>query len=492
MDLKSSISYTAGRYFRTILLSIFLLCPCFEAFCDEAKIFTVWPLADYRSSSDVDYTSLNLLGPIINYEHKGREREFSLRPLYFRAWDENAGYSEFLYPVASRKSEQGYTFFQGVHLLNYDFGSRSRGSDNEFMLFPFVFYGKETEEQDSYFALFPAGGKIYDKFGRDEIRFALFPLYGRTRKDDRTITNILWPVFARIRGENESGLKFWPLYGHSRKKGVYRKAFYLWPMGFSYDTKLDTDDPTYLRTVFPFFIGRESPLESSRTYLWPFFSHVENRRRDYEEWNFPWPLFRITHGIDREGKKFLPFYADEKLRDQRKRWFLWPIYKIEEINSDTLKRRRDRILYFLYSDLEESMFDEPAPRKKRVALWPLFTYEQIKGVSRFHTLSILEPFFPEKDGFERNWSPLWRLYQRKWDKHGNEISSLLWNLYWKEKRGPDIAMEVFPFFFYQRETGRRIDFKMLKGLVRYREGDEGKRLNLFYLPWALALGQKDE
>lgn len=491
MDRNLNITYSPGRFFRILLLSAFLLFPFADALCEEAQILTVWPLADYRSSPDVDYASLNLLGPIINYERKGGEREFSLRPLYFRAWDENASYSEFLYPVASRKSEPGNTFFQGLHLLNYDFGSRTKGSDNEFMLFPFVFYGK-TEERGSYFALFPAGGKIYDKFGRDEMRFALFPLYGWTKKNDRTITNIVWPVYARIRGKNESGLKLWPLYGHSRKKGVYRKNFYLWPVGFRYDTGLDTENPTYLRTVFPFFVGKESPLESSRTYLWPFFSHTENRRKDYEEWNFPWPLVRITHGIDREGKRFLPFYADERSWNQRKRWFLWPVYKIEEIHTETLSRRRDRILYFLYSNLEETVFDEPGPRKKRVALWPLFTYEQVKGVSRFHTLSLLEPFFPEKDGFERNWSPLWRLYQRKWDKHGNEISSLFWNLYWKEKRGPNLIMEVFPFVFYKRETGRGTDFKLLKGLVRFRNDGEGKRLNLFYLPWAVPLGQKDE
>lgn len=491
MDRNHNISCLPGRFCRVfLLLSAFFLFPCAGAYCEEAKILSLWPLVDYRHSPDVDYASLNLFGPIINYERKGGEREFSLRPLYFHAWDENASYSEFLYPVASRKTEPGLSFFQGLHLLNYDFGSRTKRRDNEFMLFPFVFYGK-TEERGSYFALFPIGGKIYDKFGRDEMRFALFPLYGWTRKDDRTITNVLWPVFARIRGENESGLKLWPFYGHSSKKGVYRKNFYLWPVRFSYDTKLDTDNPTYLRTVFPFFVGKESPQESSRTYLWPFFSHVENRRKDFEEWNFPWPLFRITRGVQREGKRFLPLYADERLRDQRKRWFLWPIYKIEEIDSETLNRRRDRILYFLYSDLEETIFDEPYP-KKRVALWPLFTYEQTRGISHFHTLSLLEPFFPEKNGIERNWSPLWRLYQRKWDKQGNEISSLLWNLYWKERRGQDLAMEVFPFFFYRREAGRGIDFRLLKGLVRYRDGIKGKRLNLFYLPWAIPMGQKDE
>lgn len=489
MDRILNNSYSPGAFFRIFLLTALLLfIPHADASSEEAKIYTLWPLADFRHSPDVDYLSLNLLGPIIKYERKGAEREFSLRPLVFRASDGEASYSEYLYPVASKKSEPGYSFFQGLHLANYDFGSEK--NDDEVMLFPFVFYGK-TEEKGSYFALFPVGGKIYDKFGRDEMRFALFPLYGHTRKDDTTITNILWPVYARIRGVNESGRKFWPVYGHSTKEGVYRKTFYVWPFGFSYDTGLDTDNPTYLRAVLPFFVGKESPQESSRTYLWPFFSHVENRRKDYEEWNFPWPLFRITHG-SKEGKRYLPFYADERSGAQRKRWFLWPLYKIEETRSETFNQRRDRVLYFLYSDLEEVLFDDPTPSKRRVSLWPLFTYEQIKGVSRFYTLSLLEPFFPEKEGFERNWSPLWRLYQRKWDKHGNEVSSLLWNLYWKERRGPDVAMEVFPLVFYKRETGRGIDFKLLKGFIRYRDDSKGKRLNLFYMPWSVPMGSKNE
>jgi hypothetical protein len=53
-------------------------------------------------------------------------------------------------------------------------------------------------------------------------------------------------------------------------------------------------------------------------------------------------------------------------------------------------------------------------------------------------------------------------------------------------------MEVFPFFFYKRETGRGTDFKLLKGLVRYRDDKVGKKLNLFYLPWAVPMGHKDE
>ncbi len=456
----------------------------------EGRILTLWPLIDYRSSPETDYTSIHALGPFLKYERKGTEREYALRPLYFRASDPEDGisFSETLYPVASRKSSPDQTSYQGLRLLTYDFGEREKGSDNEFMLFPLIFYG-EHRERGRYFALFPLGGKIYDMFGRDEIRFALFPVYGQTRKKDRVTDNVLWPVFARIRGEGESGYKFWPIYGASHKDGVYRKRFFLWPIFFSQDLALNSENPRHRRIVFPFYVGESSPQQVSTTWLWPFFSHTRNYKRDFEEWNFPWPLFRITRGSHKEGRRFLPVYADERAGAMRKRTYLWPLYRIEEMETELLYQRRDRILFFLYSDFREAPVDEDLPRRRRIALWPLFTYETRGGIGTFHALSLLEPFFPGNRSIERNWSPLWRLYQNKWDTQGNEISSFLWNLYWKERRGPDLAMEVFPLFFYNSGAGEGSEFSLLKGLYRYRSGKEGKKITLLYLPWGFSWGK---
>ncbi len=471
-------------------LGMLLLIPPALANGAESRIFTLWPLVDYRHADAVDYTSWHFLGPIIKFEKKKNEREFAIRPLYFHSWDvdQDDSYSEFLYPVASKKSEPGLSYFQGLHLLTSDFGPREKGAKNQFMLFPFLFYG-QTPDQGSYFALFPVGGKIYHIFGLDEFRFALFPLFGQARKNDTTVTYWLWPVFSTIHGDRESGVKVWPLFGSSQKEGVYRKRFYLWPIVFANDVHLNTANPEHLRAVFPFYVERQSPQRSSHTYLWPFFSHVENRRKNFEEWDFPWPLFRISRGDHRRVDRFLPLFADEKVGESRKRWFLWPIYKIEEIHSDTLDRRRDRLLYFLYSDTTETVHDDGDYYKRRVSFWPLFTYKSNLGVSRFATLSLLEPFFPENRSIERNWSPLWHLYQCKWDRKGNEVSSFLWNLYWKERRGKDLAMELFPLFSYQRQEGRVTDVTLLKGLFRYHVGKKGAEVRLFYLPWGIRLGK---
>ena len=474
-----------------LLLVCFLLlaAPALAA-TREGGVFTFWPLVDYRWSPRADVATLHLLGPLFYYHHQGRKTSYGLRPLFYRSVDAAAksSYSEYLYPVATSQGEPHKSFFEGLHLLNYDFGAPEEGSSNRFMLFPVLFYGRSAD-RGSYFALFPLGGKIDHMFGQDELRFALFPLFGQTLKGHTTTTYVLWPVFTRVKGPREAGFKVWPLFGSTYKRGVYRKRFFLWPVFYANDLHLNTAHPVHQRAAFPFYLAEDSPQRSSRTWLWPFFDHVRDRRRGFQRWDFPWPLLGVTRGTTYYGVRMLPLYADEYAAGTRKRWFLWPLYKIEETRTPVYARRRDRVLFFLFSDMHETDYAKGGARTKRIALWPLFTYQDVQGVSRFYFLSLLEPFFPENDSIARNWAPFWRLYQIEWDQRGNEASSFLWNLYWRERRGKSLAMELFPLFSYRHESRGQIDFSLFKGLLRYRSGKKGKRINLFYLPWGIHWGR---
>lgn len=491
------------KHLRCLLVMLALLGVVFAdaAHCaspspQDDRIFTLWPVVDYRSSPALDYTSVRMLGPFFKYERKGSEVEYGVRPLFFRAHDSvhDLRVGEYLYPVAGSRHEEQRSFFQLFHLLETDYDRSASGRGNAFMLFPFLFYG-EDREQGSYFAFFPIGGKLYGRFWRDEIRFTLFPLYGYTRKGDTEITNVVWPVYARIRGDKEEGVKLWPLYGRSEKQDVYRKTFVLWPFYFNEHLRLDREEPLHRRGVFPLYMAEDSPSRSQRTWLWPFVSHIVDRERDFEEWNLPWPFIRYAEGSYKQSRKFLPFYSNERTGSLERRWVLWPIYLRSRLTTEDLVRERHRVLFFLYSHLEERLLLEGEPdyvRLKRTAFWPLFNYEQRRGVAHFSTLALLEPFFPEKSEIRRNWSPLWTLYQRKSDTHGNVISSFLWNLYWKERRGADLAYEVFPLVQYEGEAGRMKSFKFLKGLVHLQRDTHGGRVSLFYLPWGLSWGGRDE
>lgn len=452
----------------------------------DATVSTMWPVYDYRASEAADYSSLHLFGPFIKYETKGEETEYALRPLFYRSVDED-GHSktEVLYPLFAHNNGSESTDFNLFHLLSFDSGSRESGSSNRHYLFPFLFYGEE--ERGTYKAFFPIAGTLYNWFGRDRISFVLFPLYSHTERKSTQIDNILWPFFARVSGENEFGLKFWPIYGQSSKEGVYRKKFFLWPIFFSEDLKLNTDNPVRVRAAWPLFTSRVSPEKSHKVFLWPFFSRTEDHVKEYSSFDAPWPLVRVTKGEKYHGHKFLPFYSDETMDVNRKRWYLWPIYKIEEMHDDVIERRRDRVLFFLYSDTRENRF-LTGDSKRRIDFFPFYGYQQKNGVSHLYILSLLEPFFPGNQSIERSWSPLWRIYQQKWDQQGNSVVSLLWNLYWLERQGDKIAWELFPVVEYRKESENNKKVSFLKGLISYRSGAGGKELNFLFTPWGLRWG----
>ncbi len=460
------------------------------AFAAESRVFTLWPLVDYRADDSLDYSSFHVLGPLIKYETKAHEKEYAFRPLFYRAVsDQGASLTEILYPLSSSKGSEDSTSFQFFKLFSIDTADSGQGHQKKFYLFPFLFYG-DHEEYGKYFAFFPVGGKLHGWFGRDKISFGLFPLYSQTHKGTRRVDNVLWPFFARISGENESGYKFWPIYGQSQKAGHYRKRFVLWPIFASQSLGLNTDDPTEIRAAWPFYFSKVSPNLSYRSILWPFFSKRIDYQKEYREWYAPWPLVRVIRGENHHGNRFLPFYADETMDARRQRWYLWPIYKIEELQTEQIMRRRDRVLFFLYSDLHEVAY-ETGREKRRVALWPLFQYERVDGVSHFSTLALLEPFFPDNDGIERSWAPLWRIYQQKWDRSGNHVVSLLWNLYWRERRADALAWELFPLIEYRQDNQSGSDVRFLKGLFHYRSDQDGTEIKLFYLPWGITWSRSE-
>jgi hypothetical protein len=470
-----------SRAWQGYILLLLLLLTAGPARAGEATVFTLWPVVDYRASAEADYRSLHLFGPLIKYETKADESELALRPFLYRSADDaGSAQTEILYPLAVVRSQSEAGFLDVFHLLNSDFGSREQGSTNKFYLFPFLFYG-EHPESGTYAAVFPLGGTLFDWFGRDRITFAMFPLYSHTERGTTHTDHFLWPIFSRTTGEGESGFTCWPLYGQSMKTGVYRKKFILWPIYFDEELKLNTDNPRSRFAVFPFWIDEESRSFSKRTILWPFFNWTQDRAEEYEQWDAPWPLVRVTDGTSRHGLRLLPFYSDETIDARRKRWFLWPVYQIEDINTDMLMRQRHRVLLFLYSDLFERKLEEGA-EKRRIDFWPFFGYQRINGVSKLNILALIEPIFPENQAIERSWSPLWRLYQQRWDEQGNLVISVLWNLYWHERQGDQLALELFPLFDYRQEqTESRL--RLLKGLVSIRSEQDRRCMSLFFLPW---------
>lgn len=450
---------------------------------EQGTIFTLWPLVDYRKSPAEGFSNLSILGPLIKVQQQGDERTTAVRPFVYRTVDEGeqSATTSYLYPVASSRESPGVSSFQMLKLfqINTSHKDEPEKEKSDSMLFPFYISGK-SETYGPYTSVFPFYGTLYERLWRDEIHYTLFPLYSRTVKKGTTTRNYLYPFFSTVTGKGENGFQFWPIYGSAAKEGSYESRFVLWPFYIHEWKGLDTDNPTERLTVFPFYSATESPKVSSRTYLWPFMGWTIDREAKQEERLYLWPLVMTAKGEKRNVKRYLPFYAEEQGRETLKRWYLWPLYRQDKIASDTYCRERDRVLFFLYSDLRERWPIDGAERR-RTSLWPLFVYNRdTRGVKQFSFPAPVEPVFPQ-EGIERSWAPLWRVYIQRWSDSGDSAVSFLWNLYWHERRGNDLAYELFPLVSYRSEGGRA-DVSVMKGLIRLRKNEGVKTLSLFWLP----------
>ena len=116
---------------------------------------------------------------------------------------------------------------------------------------------------------------------------------------------------------------------------------------------------------------------------------------------------------------------------------------------------------------------ETGKEKRRVDLWPLFTYHRdFDGGSRLQILAPVETALPDNRGIERNWAPLWSLWRSENNlENGATSQSLLWN-------------------FYRRDTTPASKkCSLLFGLFQYQSDGANKEFRLFYIPVFKTHGQ---
>ena len=478
------------RTFTVALLALLALAPRLSAAqAEKGTIFTLWPLVDYRTSPAEGFSNLSILGPLLKIETKGTDKDSAFRPFFYRKdqLKEKSTSTYFLYPAAFHENTPDSDTYEVMRLFQSSNFRKEEGEkrNGTTMLLPFYMSG-ESEKRGKYRAVVPFYGDIYDRFWRDEYHFVMFPFYGSTVNKGTTTKHYLYPFFSTTSGDKESGFEVFPLYGQSQKEGVYRKRFVLWPFFMRTSTGLNTGNPTEKTILLPLYASTDSPKMTARSYLWPFFGYTDDRAKKLHETDYFWPFITTVRGETRNANTFLPLYERDIYPGGEKVWYLWPFFRHEEIRSDIFNQDLDRILFFLYRDTRES-WPKDGSQRRRTALWPLFLYNSSPhGVSSISLPAPVESVF-DKEGIEENWAPLWRLYQRRWDEDGNSASSLLWNLFWEERRGPELAYELFPLISYRRTKGDS-DLKLLKGLVSWKRSGEERELDLLWLPFGLKWG----
>jgi hypothetical protein len=423
------------------------------------------------------------VGPLFYSEQSETRHTWAIPPLFSSTRDPAVELEEidFVYPLLTYDRYGAQYRWQLFQLWSFSGGpTQQEPARNRFTLFPLYFQQRSSDPSQNYTAVVPFYGHINHRLFRSEIFFVMFPFYSQTRKKDVVTDNYLYPLFHLRHGNGLEGWQFWPLAGHERKEvtwqtngfndikviGGHESSFALWPIFFNERRALGTENPAQEWDFLPFYSEVRSPGRDSTTVLWPFFSRIDDREKEYREWDAPWPFVVVARGEGKTTTRVWPFFSQAHSPKLESDFYLWPIYKYNRGRGDTLDRERTRICFFLYSDTRDRNTETHAWRR-RVDLWPLFRHRRdFNGNTRLQILAPLEPFTPGSHKIERDYSPVWSLWRsEKNPQTGAASQSLLWNL-------------------YRRDTApERKQVSALFGLFQAQSDSEGTRLRLFYIPF---------
>lgn len=485
-----------ARNLGSLIISLLFILPALNVSGEE--VLNLGPLLYIDKDEETGAQKIDAFGPFVTYEKSPEGEGYGLRPLFYNFSNykkDRAGF-DFLYPLLTHRTFDGDTKLQLlVYLFYYKSDLRQSGfREREYTLFPFV-YGRHAEDSErSFFAVFPLAGKMNHKYGKDEISFFLFPLYLRTKNYGMTNNNVLWPFFGSYSGEGVSGGRFWPLYGHREKEDEFKDTFALWPVYMNREKNFygSTVSSTAL---LPFYYGVDMPGRKQRTYVWPFFTTVNDTNEGFRRWDMPWPFITYASGSI-NTKRIWPLYSLRKEKDYETGFIMWPLLGYERYQFLEHVRVKRTFGLFIFKEIIETPSKEGGKSGKSVHLWPLFSSRTMPdGESYFRFLSILETFLGENPPRERNWSPFWRLFEWRMDAEGNQKSSLLWNTI-RTERTSDGAKKfelrpIVPVISFE-DSKDRSKLYILGGLFGYKSTPEKKTVRILFIPVNISSGKSDE
>ncbi len=444
-----------------------------------------WPLYVRRDAEGSGPASTQWLGPLFFTQasptESGPTTTFGLRPFYSKSQSSNLTQGTALYPFFVWRQQSDFRSFSFFQIVNSVSDGVDAAHPNErFNVWPVYFSRTATDPADSYRALFPLGGEIKNRFGKDRINFTLWPLYVHTEKNGRQITHAPWPFLRFIDGEGYHGFEFWPFFGQSAHAGDYERRFILWPLGYKSTTNLAEPVPDVALGVLPFYARDTGPGYIRETYAWPFFGYTHRTAPyHYDEQRYFWPFLVQGRGDDRVINRWAPFYTHSVIKGSDKTWLLWPLYRNQRWSADGVAQQKNQVLLFLYWSLEQkSLAHSAAAPAHKTHLWPLFsTWDNGAGQHQVQALSPFEVFFPGNDTVRQLWSPLFALYRYDRQPDKSVRHSLLWNALTYRRSPTATEFHLGPLFSVHADPARR-RIALGNGLIGLRRG-AGERWRLF-------------
>jgi hypothetical protein len=430
-------------------------------------------------------TRLKALGPFLEFSCSTQGWQFAAaRPFYSRVDNPAAGArrQEFFWPVGEARLRAPESNWRFLVWFGLDYDATNDLSRYRVRLFPFYFQGRDDRDE-TYHGVFPLGGSVHEFIGLDKIDFVLFPLHSTSAKDDLRTTNWLWPLISKTTGDGIYRARFFPFYGRSIKVGTYDKRFVLWPLW----TQARYDDPRglgYSWILFPLWGHTHLPDQETYWLLPPLFRYSHGDRGHVVF--CPWPFYQKMHLV-RQGQTvyrklyFWPLWGQREIGNIHTTFALWPIVWNENATAGNRSQHRVQVVPFVDSvAVREAQGAATNVVERRFKFWPLLNYRREGDQARLR-LPELWPF-PDAGAVDRNWAPLWTLFERQ--ARGDDVDvELLWGLYNARYRdGEAVHRSLFPLWRWSRDAETNASqWDVLMGLIgRSTEGSQSSWRLLYF------------
>ncbi len=403
-------------------------------------------------------------GPLASYKQENNETNLTIRPFLFSYDSNEGGVYNYLYPLG--KSAKDKSYFLPFYLSKGTSQSDKAVSDKDTLSQPddtsFLLYFHGTSSKGAYGGLFPFYGKLYERFGKDEMGFFMWPFYSYTETDGARKTNLLWPFISFYSG-TEKGFKLWPLFGTKLREGIKKSSFFLWPLFYKEADYLDTDDPTEKFYAVPFYLSSKSKERDEYAIMFPLYSYSKDQYR--EKTKILWPVFSFTKGEDTSGYGIFPLVSSEKREDYSTLSILWPVLynQSEWLIKDRRYTKKRVLLLNRYVDDEDGVFYN---------IWPVFEHQEQRGRTDVIMPSILPVRSP---GIDRIIKPLFTILEHH--AEGNKsMTSFFYGLVTREEEG-DNWKTRFAFLFEIKKESGNMGYEILSGLF----GIDKSSVKIFFI-----------
>lgn len=479
------------RYAARILCALFSCCAvnfCAAAFSSCAlppADINLAPLFAYESySTTEDEYVAEALGGIISTGRRDGRSHFAVRPLLYTrdtvVNEEQAirasTTTDFLFPFGHAHSGDGesraYVFPIFFHTSRLDLEDRR---DVDWMVLPFFLGGSSDDGAENYFAFFPFYGELRNFLSYERVRFALFPLWSQSWKDEREAWFVLWPFFGAATGEGYDMLRLLPFYAHSRVAGKEESLTILWPFYSTEKRWLDSDTPLESTMLFPFY-GRQIMGNFEATSVVPPFVGWSSGDGDFRSFQV-WPIYLSLSGGDGNDRPFerfyfRPFYAHYRSKQIEQDVYLWPLIwdRSERFPGDgeaITTAHRFAVLPFWQSwqtthgEAQGSYFQ----------LWPLMHRDRpVEGGSEFQIFSPW-PYHPYQDYIQRNLEPFLTLYRSESRSDDLRTARGPLGIFRMIETPTDWRFSLPVLGGMRSAPSGRTEFSFLAGLLRFRTDD---------------------